>query len=133
MPLEVAGLSLAIQSWPFKVAETRTYSSHPLHDTYVDKLFQSLIFLSITGQDESSSWSCCEGGFCEAQSPFGFPGGPFQRKIGAKKKNREEHQKNKSKSKPEVSESGVSFVSKSFHQFSDCFCVFEIEVMNARV
>ena len=37
VPLEVAGLSLAIQSWLFKVAETRTYSSHPLHDTYVDK------------------------------------------------------------------------------------------------
>ena len=37
------------------------------------------------------------------------------------------------KLKSEVNESGVSCVSTSLHQFSDCFCVFEIEVMSARV
>ena len=37
------------------------------------------------------------------------------------------------KLKSEVNESGVSCVSTSLHQFSDCFCVLEIEVMSARV
>ena len=60
-----------------------------------------------------------------------FQEGPFRGKIFAK--NKIERNTRRKELKSEVNESGVSCVSTSLHQFSDCFCVFEIEVMSARV